>query len=160
MRVKKKLVSKFCFSFLVLLFSLNEVLHGQSNSSELDDYSVNYFKNNQILPHRSSDIAINYQALAPYPLSAILSQAEEEWVDNLSPAVGTEKAQRFWQGIAQGIASGNVSDGLQKKLQKYAPQMLTNFATILDPNDEKYGYLWSIGTNYIAKGFSGSVIAN
>ena len=102
-----------------------------------------------------SKLGIDYRALAPSPLAELLSQGEVEWMKNAPTKYGA-KAGRLWKlSISKKVSTGAISESVIDKLREYTPNMLTKFAVGLHPQDPKYGYLWSIGTNHVARKLSG-----
>ena len=102
-----------------------------------------------------SKLGIDYRALAPSPLAEMLSQGEVEWMEN-APSKYGNKAGRLWKlSISKKVSTGAISRSVIEKLRAYTPNMLTKFAVGLNPQDTKYGYLWSIGTNHIAQKLAG-----
>jgi len=101
-----------------------------------------------------SKLGIDYRALAPSPLAEMLSQGEVEWLENASSKYGEDTAD-FWKlSISKKVSTGAISQSVIDKLRSYTPNMLAKF-TALNPQDEKYGYLWSVGTNFIARKLAG-----
>jgi hypothetical protein len=102
-----------------------------------------------------SKLGIDYRALAPSPLAEMLSQGEVEWMENAPSKYGS-KAGRLWKlSISKKVSTGAISQSVIEKLRAYTPNMLTKFAVGLNPQDTKYGYLWSVGTNHLARKLAG-----
>jgi len=101
-----------------------------------------------------SKLGIDYRALAPSPLAEMLSQGEVEWLKN-APVDYGEDTNTVWQNeLIPQIATGAVSQITIENLRDFTPNMLTKF-TALNPQDEKYGYLWSIGNLFVAERLAG-----
>jgi hypothetical protein len=101
-----------------------------------------------------SKLGIDYRALAPSPLAEMLSQGEVEWMKNASKKYGEDTAD-FWKlSISKKVSTGAISQSVIDKLRSYTPNMLTKF-TALNPQDTKYGGLWSVGNLFVAERFAG-----
>lgn len=102
-----------------------------------------------------SKLGIDYRALAPSPLAEILSHGEVEWMQNASKKYGEDTAD-FWKlSISKKVSTGAISQSVIDKLRAYTPNMLNKFAVGLDPQDRKYGGLWSVGNLFIAERLAG-----
>lgn len=102
-----------------------------------------------------SKLGIDYRALAPSPLAEMLSQGEVEWMENARADYGEDTIAVWKDELLPQIVTGAVSQITIENLQDFTPNMLTKFAVGLHPQDKKYGYLWSIGTNQIARKLAG-----
>ena len=101
-----------------------------------------------------SKLGIDYYALAPSPLAEMLSQGEVEWMENARADYAEDTVEVWKDDLAPEIATGAVSEITIENLREFTPKMLTKFSVGLHPQDKKYGYLWAIGTNYIASGLA------
>lgn len=102
-----------------------------------------------------SKLGIDYRKMAPSPLAEMLSQGEVEF-RNSATLKFAEKTPRYWKGISKSVSKGNISKSMIGRLREYTPLMLQQFAVGLNPQDPKYGGLWSVGTNYIARKLAGT----
>lgn len=102
-----------------------------------------------------SKLGIDYRKMAPSPLAEMLSQGEVEF-RNSATSKFAEKTPRYWKGISKSVSKGNLSKSMIGRLREYTPLMLQQFAVGLNPQDPKYGGLWSVGTNYIARKLAGT----
>jgi len=109
----------------------------------------------QVFEYIPSKLGIDYRAMAPSPLAEMLSQGEVEWMENARIDYGEDTVVVWKDDIAPEVATGAVSQITIENLQDFTPNMLTKFAIGLNPKDTKYGYLWSIGTNQIARRLAG-----
>jgi len=101
-----------------------------------------------------SKLGIDYRALAPSPLAEILSHGEVEWMENAVVDYGEDAGDVWIKETVPFLANGTPSKLMIEDLRDFTPNMLTKF-TALDYDDAKYGYLWSIGTNYVARKLAG-----
>ena len=102
-----------------------------------------------------SKLGIDYYALAPSPLAEILSQGEVEWMENAPVDYGEDTISVWKDELAPEIATGAIAMVTIENLRDFTPSMLAKFAVGLNPQDKKYGYLWSIGTNHVARKLAG-----
>lgn len=104
-----------------------------------------------------SKLGIDYRKMAPSPLAEMLSQGEVEWMENASTKYGDKTARLWRKSISKRVADATVNGSIIEKLRNFTPQMLLQFAVGLNPQDPKYGGLWSVGNAYIASKFAGKV---
>ena len=109
----------------------------------------------RIFEYAPSTLGIDYRELAPYPLGAMLSQGEIEWLEKARDDYAEDTEEVWKEEMVDEVASGAISQLTIENLQDFTPQMLTAFAAGLDPSDPIYGGLWSVGTNYIASKLAG-----
>lgn len=104
------------------------------------------------IPYRESDLGIDYRALADFPVSHMLSWGEVEWMQNAPADYGDEAADLWKRGTAAYIGWGRPSELIVEDMRAYTPNMLLNFDR-LDANDEKYGYIEVLGSNFVLDRF-------
>ena len=102
-----------------------------------------------------SKMGINYYDLAPSPLAEILSQGEVEWMENAEIDYGEDTIPVWRDELTPQIATGAVSQITIENLRDFTPNMLAKFAVGLNPQDPKYGGLWSVGNLFVAQRFAG-----
>lgn len=103
-----------------------------------------------------SKLGIDYRKLAPSPLAEILSQGEPEWMKNAKVNYEEDTVEVWKEDLAPEIATGAISMITIENLREFTPKMLTKF-TALNPQDPKYGGLWSVGNLFIAEKIGGKV---
>lgn len=97
-----------------------------------------------------SKLDIDYHELAPYPLGAILSQGEVEWLQNAEADYADDTNEVWRDDLVLELSLGTISEVTIENLHEFTPRMLTTFAAGLDPSDPVYGGLWSVGNAFIA----------
>lgn len=135
------------------LFSRRSILLGFASSLFLTPLSAEDTKAR--FDYIPSKLGIDYRALAPSPLAEILSQGEVEWMQNALVDYGEDTIPVWKDELVPQIATGAVSQITIENLQDFTPNMLTKFAVGLNPQDPKFGGLWSVGTNQIARRLAG-----